>query len=281
MSTPLVENVSDTARWVAAYRARESARPDALFHDRFAERLAGERGRAIAQKAEARRAGNGWPIVVRTKLIDDLVLAAVREGCDRVVNLAAGLDARPYRLPLPPSLSWIEVDLPAMVDEKERFFEGERAACHVSRERADLADTGARAAVLDRVTAGAERVLVITEGLLNYLDAPVVRALSSDLRARPSVRWWMFDLFSPAALQMTKRGMRNELDRAPWVFAPEEGVGFFEALGWRTREVLSMLERGRRLRRLPPLLHVLSYLPQPNPRRLGRAPWLGVVRLER
>src|SRR6185369_17641435 len=48
MAAPLVSNVSDTARWVATYRAQETARPDALFKDPFAERLAGERGRAIA-----------------------------------------------------------------------------------------------------------------------------------------------------------------------------------------------------------------------------------------
>ena len=48
MSTSPISNVSDTARWVAVYRARESARPDALFHDPYAELLAGERGRAIA-----------------------------------------------------------------------------------------------------------------------------------------------------------------------------------------------------------------------------------------
>ena len=34
-----------TARWVAVYRARESQRPDAVFHDPFAERLAGDRGK--------------------------------------------------------------------------------------------------------------------------------------------------------------------------------------------------------------------------------------------
>ena len=46
MAEPLVSNVSVTARWVAVYRAWESARPDALFSDPFADRLAGERGRA-------------------------------------------------------------------------------------------------------------------------------------------------------------------------------------------------------------------------------------------
>ena len=116
---PLVGNVSDTARWVAIYRAWESARPDALFHDPFAQRLAGERGAAIAA-AVPRTARSGWPMIARTKLIDDLVVANVRDGCDRVVNLAAGLDTRPYRLPLPPTLSWVEADLPAMIEEKTR-----------------------------------------------------------------------------------------------------------------------------------------------------------------
>lgn len=50
MSSPgrFITHVSDTARWTALYRATESARPDALFNDSLAERLAGEHGRAIA-----------------------------------------------------------------------------------------------------------------------------------------------------------------------------------------------------------------------------------------
>jgi hypothetical protein len=44
MPEPLISNVSDTARWMAAYRAAESARHDALFTDPFAERFAGARG---------------------------------------------------------------------------------------------------------------------------------------------------------------------------------------------------------------------------------------------
>lgn len=46
----LVSNVSDTARWVSAHRAKESARPDALFRDPLAERLAGQQGHAIAAR---------------------------------------------------------------------------------------------------------------------------------------------------------------------------------------------------------------------------------------
>ena len=35
----LIENISDTARWVATYRAQETGRPDAIFRDPFARRL--------------------------------------------------------------------------------------------------------------------------------------------------------------------------------------------------------------------------------------------------
>jgi len=61
VTAPLISNVSDTARWVAVYRAWETARPDALFRDPYAERLAGERGKQIvAQLPMSRVARNGW-----------------------------------------------------------------------------------------------------------------------------------------------------------------------------------------------------------------------------
>jgi O-methyltransferase involved in polyketide biosynthesis len=88
-SDPLISNVSDTARWVATYRAVESARPDALFHDPLADRLAGDRGRAIVAAAP-RAIRNGWWLVARTKVMDDVIIDAITDGCDRVLNLAAG-----------------------------------------------------------------------------------------------------------------------------------------------------------------------------------------------
>ena len=97
----LITHVSDTARWTALYRATESARADALFSDPLAERLAGEQGRAIVAKAPL-ASRSGWWLVARTKIIDDAIAEAIADGCDRVLNLAAGLDTRPYRLDLPP-----------------------------------------------------------------------------------------------------------------------------------------------------------------------------------
>jgi methyltransferase (TIGR00027 family) len=279
MPEALVSNVSDTARWVAQYRANESARPDAIFNDPLAARLAGERGRAILAAAP-RKLRSGWSIVARTKLVDELVAASLAEGCDRVINLAAGLDTRPYRLDLPPSLVWVEADLPALVDEKNQLLVDERPRCALSREKVDLADDDARRTFLTRAALGAKRALVITEGLLGYLDAAVVAGLARDLAADPAYAWWVLDLFSPGALAMIKATRGHHA--APMLgFAPREGVAFLEALGWRALEVRSIVRAAGRLHRLPWTLRPFLWLPDPNPRRLGPERWFGVVRLAR
>jgi O-methyltransferase involved in polyketide biosynthesis len=63
----------------------------------------------------------GWSLVVRICVIDELILRSIeQEGIDTVLNLGAGLDTRPYRLSLPSSLHWIEVDFPAILNYKEQ-----------------------------------------------------------------------------------------------------------------------------------------------------------------
>src|SRR4051794_2293342 len=47
MTEPLIRNISDTALWVAMYRAWETERPDPVFRDPYARRLAGTRGEEI------------------------------------------------------------------------------------------------------------------------------------------------------------------------------------------------------------------------------------------
>src|SRR5436190_1700661 len=103
MADDTLQHVSDTALWVAYYRAEESERTDALFHDPYAKRLAGERGRRIAENMGPSARYTRWTLVIRTVLIDRFIAAAVHDGVDTVVNLGAGLDSRPYRLGLPAS----------------------------------------------------------------------------------------------------------------------------------------------------------------------------------
>jgi methyltransferase (TIGR00027 family) len=280
MNASPISNVSDTARWVAVYRAWESARPDALFHDPYAELLAGERGHAIADLMP-RQARSGWPMIARTKLMDDLVVAAIEQGCDCVVNLAAGFDTRPYRLEIPSSLRWIEADLPALIEEKERLLIDAQPRCQLRRIKVDLADSSARVAVLQEAVGSSTHVLVITEGLLLYLDEAQVRSLTTDLLSQAGIRWWILDLASPKLLEMMKKSMGPGLANAPMKFGPPNGVAFFEELGWRVTQVQSVLRAAARYRRLPWTLKVFGFLPEADPRKPGRAPWSGVVQLGR
>jgi methyltransferase (TIGR00027 family) len=280
VNTSPVSNVSDTARWVAVYRAWESARTDALFHDPYADLLAGERGQAIAALMP-RQARNGWPIISRTKLIDDFVRAAIARGCDCVLNLAAGFDTRPYRLELPTSLQWVEADLPTLIEEKESLLADAQPRCQLRRIKIDLADSAARAAMLRDAVGSSAQALVITEGLLVYLDDAQVRALTTDLAAQGGIRRWILDLASPGVLEMMRKGMGAHLTNAPMKFAPPNGVAYFEEFGWSVAEVRSIFHAAARHRRLPLLMRLFAIFPEPDPRKLGRSPWSGVVLLGR
>lgn len=263
----VVSGVSDTARWVAVYRARESTRPDALFHDDLADLLAGEQGGAIVAAAP-RRIRDGWWLVARTKLIDDLITGAIEAGCDRVLNLAAGLDTRPYRLDLPADLVWVEADLPALVAEKNRVLADQTPRCRLTRHAVDLADPVARDRFLDEALAGAHKAFVLTEGLLMYLSAADVTGLSASF-TRPEIAWWVLDFASPGLRKTMNHKADGLLRNAPFTFAPDNGLAFFEELGWTTVSVESVLTAAYRYRRLPRLMRLVARLPQPDPRRPG------------
>src|SRR5262245_58137953 len=127
---PLIRDISDTARWVAVFRAEESERPDAVFHDPYARKLAGKRGEDIANEVSFSRQ-NSWSFVARTWIIDDFINKLVAEGFDHIINLAAGLDTRPYRMELPSSLKWTEIDFPEMLEYKESILSPEKPKCHL------------------------------------------------------------------------------------------------------------------------------------------------------
>jgi methyltransferase (TIGR00027 family) len=248
-----IRDVSDTALWVAIYRADESDRKDALFHDPYARRLAGERGRQIVEGMRRGRTWS-WPMVVRTQVFDETVLATLREGFDTVLNLAAGLDARPWRLDLPPATRWFDVDMPGMTEYKQQAMAGETPRCRYTALAADLRDAAVRRKLFEDVGRESRRTLVIAEGLLIYLAPADVGALADDLAAVPAFQRWLIDLASPALLEMMRKRLRGPagLENAPFLFAPAESTGFFTPHGWREREYHSTLVEAERLRRTFP-----------------------------
>ena len=279
---PLLRNVSDTARWVACYRAEESERKDALFDDPFARRLAGEHGFDLLDAMPKGRRYGAWPMVMRTVVFDRLLLERVKDGTDVVLNLAAGLDARPYRMPLPKDLLWVEVDLPGMIDYKTEVLAGETPVCRLERVSRDLADAAARRDVFGGVGARGKNVLVLSEGLLIYLETEQVEELSRDLLAVPSVRTWVVDIASPALRKLMLKTWGKSLHAAgaPFRFAPDEGPAFFERQGWRVVSTKSSFREAADLKRLPFPISLFSVFPDPkawNPKRI----WGGTVLLER
>jgi methyltransferase (TIGR00027 family) len=239
-----VEHISDTARWVAVYRAMETERPDAHFRDPYARRLAGAQGEAIVRSIRGGKAMS-WAMVVRTAVLDEMILRAVSRGADLVLNLAAGLDTRPYRL-----------DLPGISDYKEEQLRGEVPRCALERVRLDLTDLEARRALFARLGGEARQVAVVTEGLLAYLTPEQVAGLATDLHAPPTFARWMTELASPWILKYMKRKYRKitgNAGTAPMHFGPAEGPAFFRPYGWALAEERSMLDEARRLRREMPL----------------------------
>lgn len=272
----VVRNISDTARWAAYFRAQETKRPDALFRDPYAERLCGQHGIDIANTIPD---GNkhAWAWVTRTYLFDRLITQELEQGVDLVLNLAAGLDARPYRMKLPASLQWVEVDLPEILVYKEGILANEKPACPLERIRLDLADGRARQVFFAELNRRARKILVLTEGLLIYLSAEEVAALARDLAAGANFQRWILEIGSPGLLKMMQKTTGRHLSQvgAPFKFAPPEGPAFFSAHGWEPMEVKGILKTATQFKRPPFFLRLLGHLPE-RKRPSGNQPWSGV-----
>jgi len=249
-----IRDVSDTALWVAHYRAVETERPDAILRDPLARVLVGERGAAIADSFTRTGQYTAWTVVARTVIIDEYIMAALRAGVDAVVNLGAGLDTRPYRMELPASLPWIEADFPHMVEYKAGKLRDKAPRCQLLRVGLDLSDDDARRQFLANVAPGARRILVLTEGVIPYLTEAQVAKLADDLHSRPQVALWVAEYFSPMAYRYLKQMTQGrQMANAPFQFFPADWLGFFRERGWEQRELHFFGEIAQRFNRRPPM----------------------------
>lgn len=247
----MIQNVSDTALWVASYRALESERPDALFHDPLAARLVGDRGHKIARFMRNDPYVR-WSVVIRTCIIDAFIRQLISQGVDTVLNLGAGMDTRPYRLELPPNLRWIEADFPRIIEPKEERLRNETPRCQLERIQLDLGDDSARTRLFSEVSAKAPKsVLVLTEGVVPYLTTAQVAALAEDLRRR--FQYWILDYFSDEVLRRMQTGaLKRRLKNAPILFAPANWVNFFGQHGWQVKDMRYLVEESEKLGRAIP-----------------------------
>jgi methyltransferase (TIGR00027 family) len=227
--------IAATGLLVAAMRAQESARDDALFTDPFAERLAGEEGRQLLVEAAANTEQPSAPIVVRTRFFDEALVRAQAEGVVQVVILAAGMDARAFRLPWHSGTVVYEVDQPLVIDTKDERLGGERPRCQRVAVGVDLADDWPKV-LQEQGFSPSSRAAWLVEGLLQYIDASDVDRLFARvdaLSARGSVL--LYDVVGKALLQAPfVRPTLEFMERlgAPWIFGSDTPAALVEDRGW-------------------------------------------------
>jgi len=264
----VIRSVADTALWMAAVRADEGLRADAVFHDPLGSMLAEERGRRIA-RSFSRQAMLAWGVVARTSAIDRLIADVVQSGVDTVVNLGAGLDTRPYRMELPPQIRWVEIDFPDIVELKNAKLAAFTPACRLERVGMDLLDRSARSEFFARYAAGSNHVLVIAEGVVAYFCNDDVEMLAKDLFAMPSIEYWILD-FDNAGKRPQPRGWAQRLEAAPFRFQVTDWFEFFKQFGWRPKKIITNLEESERNNRPYPFDFPFGLIMRALPKEMAR-----------
>ncbi|OBJ47840.1 class I SAM-dependent methyltransferase [Mycobacterium sp. 1423905.2] len=184
-SWAITESVGATALGVAASRAVETAGPDPLIRDEFAQVLVSSAGPVWARLTDAEmawldgdedgrrlhRMGCNYQ-AVRTHFFDEFFLAAAAAGVRQVVILAAGLDSRAYRLDWPADTSVYEIDQPQVLEYKGGILDSHGAVPTADRRPVgvDLRDDWP--AALSAAGFDSQRPTAwLAEGLLAYLPS--------------------------------------------------------------------------------------------------------------
>jgi methyltransferase (TIGR00027 family) len=184
------DHESNTAAYMALFRAVESARPaeGRLFTDRLATSLLPTSLRLVADVARLPVIGRavpaildlGWPRtrssgVIRTRLIDTMVQEALANGATQLVLLGAGYDSRAYRLPLAHDVTVFEVDHPSTQGAKRaRLGVSGTSIDHVRFVGVDFELDNVAARLADAGFDEHARSIVVWEGVISYLSESAV-----------------------------------------------------------------------------------------------------------
>lgn len=244
-----METVSFTSQWTAAARALETERDgDTLFTDPWARELAAPRGFELLDKY----GGGGLKefVAIRTKYLDDAIESAFTESDIRqVVLIAAGMDARAFRLHWPEGAVVYEVDHEALLAEKRARLGRLNARPTVQRREvgADLASDWLPA-LKEAGFDPSQPTLWIPEALLFFLTEEQATGLLSTLRSASApgsllaVDILSKQLLTSPATQLFLSALRK--DGIPWLFGTDDPAAFLAGTGWQLHELKEPGEPG-------------------------------------
>lgn len=239
----MTDQLAGTARWTAAARAVESRRPDRLFDDPWAERLAGPDGFATLERHD--RSDNPY-VALRTWWLDNWCTRTAVGGCRQIVLLAAGLDTRAFRLVWPAGTVVFEVDRPELLSNKDRVLADAGAVPGCDRHPVGgdlLGDWSAalRSAGFDPTA----RTGWIAEGLLVYLAEPAARRLLRQTAELSRPARLAGDVVGMSLL--TSPWMRSYLQGlaeagVSWQYGTDEPELLLTETGWQPEQVVQPAE---------------------------------------
>lgn len=255
----LASSVGATATMVAAGRALATKDSRSLINDPFADTLVravgvdffvkmldGELDLSVVENSSpARVQAMIDGMAVRTKYFDDYFADAIDAGVRQVVILAAGLDARAYRLRWPAGTVVYEIDQPQVVDFKTAVLADAGAEPTATRRaiRIDLrADWPAalQKAGLDPAIPTAW----LAEGLLIYLPSEAQDRLFDNITALSAAGSMIATEYVPGIREFDAERVREmseplrqlgvDIDMASLVYAGDRShvVEYLRGAGW-------------------------------------------------
>jgi len=252
---PLKIPVGNTALWIAAVRARETRRKDALINDPFAEKLAGEEGIKIMEYYEKTIRYKSFMMdffAIRFKFFDDFVVQKLleqnREGLDKqVVIVAAGLDSRAFRLPFPKKTTVFEIDRDEVLKWKDDKLREVDAKITCETRICVATDLSNPNWLTELEAAGFKKEIPsvwVVEGLLGYLGETIaIQLLSAIAKASAPGTWISCNMQNSVAVSgrvMKKTHQSMKAQGNEIIFGTDYPEEFLKKSGWKSPIVHSI-----------------------------------------
>ena len=235
------------AELIAGVRARENG---TLYDDPYSDKIAGEHGRALANRFCEKSPQLGGMVAARTKHLDMQIEDFVRRGGRNLVILGAGYDMRIFRLKMPEGITVFEFDFPTvLIDRQHRLDEFEiedPPGLNRIQIPIDLRTTSLQSALKDHVDFSSS-IFVAWEGVSMYFQEPDVRTILQGIRPvlnNPESRLWVDFVHEEAVVNPdiypeVKAFMQGmQLLGEPFVFGPKSIHEFMIDNGFQCHEVV-------------------------------------------